>query len=677
VQDDDRLPAVVVLLFFVLLAVFATWPLAGHLTSHIPGDPGDPILNTWILWWNAHAIPLTERWWNAPFLFPMQNAMALSEHLLGISVFTTPMQWAGATPIVSYNVAMLLSFALSGFFAYQLAFRLTRSNAAGWCAGLAFAFGPYRAGQLSHLQVLTAQWMPLMLLGLHEYLAAPAGRAGALGKAGRRTAWLALFGAAWFLQALSNGYFMLFLPALIVPWLVWFVDWRRNPRAGLDIFTAWVIASLPLVPILLEYRDTHEALGLARSLGDIRQFSATISSFTHASPLLALWPAAAGTSQEDFLFPGITAIVLVVVGLGLLVVRSEIRAAFVLRSPLLFYVAATLLMWALALGPGGHPDGPPAWWRPYAWLLWLPGFEGLRVPARFAMIGTCTLAIASALAVARLRPYARGWRAAFVTAVIAGLAADGLMEAVPLAQPPARVMLQDAETAAVVEIPADDPFVNAAAMYRQISHQRPLVNGYTGHTPPHYSVLTFALARSDTSILTALARDRPLVIIVNDRADAGRGFRELIERIPGVALETVSSAGPVFRLRAPRNPASSLPGLPAPPVKALTGHALDAGDQRLVVDLETVQEVAAIQFDLRGRLKDLGERLLIEGSDDGIRWRQVWMGWTGEFVFDATLRDRQRVPVQIPLRGARAALLRIYPAPEWLAKEVRILGTAQ
>ena len=108
---------------------------------------------------------------------------------------------------------------------------------------------------------------------------------------------------------------MLFLPALIVPWLVWFVDWRRNPRAGLDIFTAWVIASLPLVPILLEYRDTHEALGLARSLGDIRQFSATISSFTHASPLLALWPAGAGTSQEDFLFPGITAIVLVVVGL--------------------------------------------------------------------------------------------------------------------------------------------------------------------------------------------------------------------------------------------------------------------------------------------------------------------------------------------------------------------------
>ena len=668
-QDDDHLPAVVVFFLFVLLAVFATWPLAGHLTSRIPGDPGDPVLNTWILWWNAHATPLTERWWDAPFLFPMQNAMALSEHLLGISVITTPMQWAGATPLVSYNVAMLLSFALSGFFAYLLGLRLTRSTAAGWCAGLAFAFAPYRASQLSHLQVLTAQWMPLMLLGLHEYLATHAWRAEASAKAAR-TAWLTLFGAAWLLQALSNGYFMLFLPALIVPWLAWFVDWRRNPRSGLTILAAWTIASLPLVPILIRFRETHEALGLARSLGDIRQFSATLASFTQASPLMAAWPARAGSGQEHLLFPGVTAIVLVVLGLGLIAVKREIRTALALRSPLVFYAAATLLMWALALGPGGQPDGPAAWWRPYAWLLWLPGFDGLRVPARFAMLGTLTLSAAAALAIARLRPASGAGRAVFVTVVIAGLAADGLMASVPLAVPPARVMLPDAGTAIVVEIPADDPLVNAAAMYRQISHERPLVNGYTGHTPPHYAVLTYALARSDTSILTALARKGPLTIVVSDRADAGRGFREVIEAIPGVSLETVSAAGPVFRL-----PAHAVSVSSTVAGTLLNHRVTNVSNQRLVVEIENGPEIAAIRFDLRGRLKDLGERLLIEGSDDGIEWRQVWLGWTGEFVFDATLRDPQRVPVQIPLPGAKVRALRIYPAPEWLAEELRILST--
>jgi hypothetical protein len=113
------------------------------------------------------------------------------------------------------------------------------------------------------------------------------------------------------------------------------------------------------------------------------------------------------------------------------------------------------------------------------------------------------------------------------------------------------------------------------------------------------------------------------------------------------------------------------------PGAILTHRVTNAGNQRLIVDLESEQEIAAIQFDLRGRLKDLGERLLIEGSDDGAQWRQVWLGWTGEFVFDATLRDPQRVPVQIPLQNARVRSLRIYPAPEWLARELRVLSAKQ
>jgi hypothetical protein len=656
-RDGDRTPAVVVLLCFVVLAVAGTWPLTAHLTSRVPVDLGDPILNTWILWWNAHATPLTDRWWNAPFLVPMHDAMALSEHLLGISVFTTPMQWGGATPLVSYNVALLLSYALSGFFAYLLVLRVTGSSGAAWFAGVAFAFSPYRAGQLSHVQVLTAQWMPLMLLGLHQYLTTPGGRTG----------WLVLFGAAWLLQALSNGYFLLFLPALIVPWLMWFVDWRRNRGAGITIVAAWVIASLPLLPILLRYRQTHEALGLARSLGDIRQFSATSSAFAQASPLLAFWPAGSA-GPEHFLFPGITPLLVTAIALGMLVARREIRTALRLRSPLLFYSAATLLMWALALGPGGPADGPPAFWRPYSWLLWLPGFDGLRVPARFAMLGTMTLSVAAAVAVARLAPAARRARAAFILIVLAGLITDGMMERVPLVVPPARLALEDNDGSTVFEIPADDPMVNAAAMYRQISHQRPLISGYTGHTPPHYDVLAFALARSDTSIVTALARHQPLTIVVNDRADANRGFRKLIETMPGIRLETVSAVGPVFRL--PKQP---------PRQRVAAGKNLDAQlaepvDQRLVVDLRRVQAVAAIQFNMGGRLRDLGERILIEASDDGTTWRQVWLGWTGEFAFEATLRDPALVPVQIPLPDARSRYLRIYPAPAWLKDELKVLG---
>ncbi|MCP5804538.1 hypothetical protein NL322_28585, partial [Klebsiella pneumoniae] len=61
--------------------------------------------------------------------------------------------------------------------------------------------------------------------------------------------------------------------------------------------------------------------------------------------------------------------------------------------------------------------------------------------------------------------------------------------------------------------------VNTAAMYRSMRYGRPLVNGYSGHTPPHYTVLTTALDRGDPSVLLELARGRPLVILLNDRLD--------------------------------------------------------------------------------------------------------------------------------------------------------------
>ena len=84
-----------ILLGFSALAVFWTWPAAASLTTRIPHDPGDPVFNIWILWWKAQATPFTETWWNAPMMWPMTGAMALSEHLVGLSVVATQLQWEG------------------------------------------------------------------------------------------------------------------------------------------------------------------------------------------------------------------------------------------------------------------------------------------------------------------------------------------------------------------------------------------------------------------------------------------------------------------------------------------------------------------------------------------------------------------------------------------------------
>jgi hypothetical protein len=112
--------AVRIFFAFLALAVFWTWPLARHLSSRIPHDPGDPVLNAWLLWWNAHAVPFTTRWWSPPIFFPMNGALALSEHLAGISVIATPLQFLHVNALGAYNIALILSFALSAFFTFVL-----------------------------------------------------------------------------------------------------------------------------------------------------------------------------------------------------------------------------------------------------------------------------------------------------------------------------------------------------------------------------------------------------------------------------------------------------------------------------------------------------------------------------------------------------------------------------
>ena len=167
-----------------LLSLVLHGPLLPQFSSAVPSDLGDPLLNTWILWWNAQRLPLTEAYWNAPAFAPASNAFALSETLLGLTWLTTPLQWLGASPLVAYNVMFVLEPVLNGLSAYWLCITLSGRRDAALVGALAFAFAPYHASQLSHLQTEATFFMPVALVGLHRYWTSGAWR------------WLVLFSAA-------------------------------------------------------------------------------------------------------------------------------------------------------------------------------------------------------------------------------------------------------------------------------------------------------------------------------------------------------------------------------------------------------------------------------------------------------------------------------------------------
>ena len=79
---------------FGTVAVATTWPLVLRLGDALPVSSSDPLLNTVILAWDAdRLLHGLQGWWDLPIFHPYTNVLAFSENLLGIALFTAPIQW--------------------------------------------------------------------------------------------------------------------------------------------------------------------------------------------------------------------------------------------------------------------------------------------------------------------------------------------------------------------------------------------------------------------------------------------------------------------------------------------------------------------------------------------------------------------------------------------------------
>ena len=591
-------------LYGVLTLAYA-WPVVTHFGRVLPSDLGDPALNSWILWWEAHSVPLTTRWWNAPMFFPAPGAMALSETLLSLWPLTTPLQWMGASATVAYNVAFLLAFFASAMAAHALAYRLAKRHDASLIAGIAFGFSPYRSAQLPHLQVLCAFWLPFGLLALHRYLSK------------RRPRDLAFFGLCWLMNGLTTGYFLVYFAVLVGLWMLFFLRTRRD---WIAVSATVIVASLPLAPVISGYAKHQAALGLSRDAGEIQTFSADLTAIWATSTNTWLpnhWTRVPGPEGE--LYPGIAVMVLVAlaafaawrsqqkqawsrlrrwlaivglvalaisafswivgqwsfsllgadvsgrhpaktftVGFWLLVLAwagdSRIVNAWRRRSPFFFYGGAACVMFLFALGPLGRAFGADFLQAtPYNLLMMLPGGHSLRAPARFATFFVLCLSVAAAMAFSRWPRFAGNLKA--VALIVVLILADSWVPNMPTGAVPRSYDLTAANPAAVVmELPFEDVYSDTAALLRATRHGHPVVNGYSGYFPAHYEPIITGMRRLDDGLLNALRHYAPLIVFVNRQLDADGSVRKFMD---GIALpeRTQTSLGPLYHL-------SQLPSAP-------------------------------------------------------------------------------------------------------------------
>ncbi|MBZ5556116.1 MAG: discoidin domain-containing protein [Acidobacteriia bacterium] len=752
-----RAPSLIAAAGYTVLTCVLLWPLPIQLSTVLPHDLGDPLLNTWILWWNAHAVPLTARWWNAPMFWPASSAFAFSEHLLGISVLTTPMQWLGATPVTAYNVALLLSFPLTALAAHALVLALTDRRDAAVVAGLMFGFAPYRTAQLGHLQMLLSFWMPLALLALHRYVD------------GSRQRWLWIFGAAWLLQALSNGYFLFFFSLLVALWLAWFASGRAERRSLAAILAAWTIAAVPLAPILWKYREVQVAFDFRRDLTEVAAYSADIAALLTASPHMRFWTLDIFRAEEGELFPGVTAVALLIAVAGVWLWRAprtdrvpRMRAALLVasaflaaaavstpivgpwsiavrgltvvsvgaaskplaqaivcfvaamaidprvvalaraRSRLMFYACATVVMYVLSLGPVPRFLGAPVLTQgPYVWLMRLPGFDGLRVPARFAMLGVLCLSVAAGLAFARLAPAARGRRRRLAWSLVAiGLLFDETAHGIAFPGLPPRMPLLEsaADRAVVLELPAGNPSYDLQAMYRAMYHGRPLVNGYSGYFPPHYVVMQYAGPDDTDALVDAMTARGPLVIRVDSDRDPGARIAHSVITRRGMTPLGNDAGGRLYAVPAtPPDPPVTGSRLPiasvssnvtgSSPARMIDGAlgtwwttgANQRGGETVTIDLGAPRTISAVILSVGAHPNDYPRALAIDLSDDGAEWRTVWTGRGAARALTAAADHPHEIPLSFPLPPSRARVVRLRQTGAdaffyWTVAELAVIG---
>ena len=560
-------------LFFPIVSAAFTWPLVTHLGDTLP-DWADPADSSWRIGSMAGQLladPL--HLYQTTAFYPIHNGLALDELLTGQGLLAAPLIWLTGNPPLAFNVLVFLSYVLSGVALWWLVRDLTGSSGAGLVAGLIFAFAPWHYEQFGHLGLSAQQWMVVALVFLRRFLLGglsaprlltrrnllylqPGSSPSPSCKRWSRgiTPTLRRFCSpstariiCWVRRGSGAGWGRLRRQAGEVP------PWRRlGAQIGL-LAGAGLLGLAVLLPFVWPFMQAQREFGFARSLQEASYWSAAPTSLLRTSPRSWLYaPVQVGlfgleTSSERAMYPGVVALALALVGVIGGLRRRRNGAAVDTQAPPAHtqpgerwvFVALTLAGLILSFGPtlnldayGNNPTGLPL---PYLALYqWVPGFDALRVPARFGQLFMLGLAVCAGYGILdfrlwileRLRTgstihnpqskitvalvllligvdyWAPGLPA---TATPTGAAAPALYRW--LAGPEAaRVIPRDA---LLLELPistAERPVnTNPITLMYGLAHGRPLLNGSANIIPPGYDRLFYQMRRFPTSATLDLA----------------------------------------------------------------------------------------------------------------------------------------------------------------------------
>jgi hypothetical protein len=245
-------------------------------------------------------------------------------------------------------------------------------------------------------------------------------------------------------------------------------------------------------------------------------------------------------------------VVVLVVGLTIVLLAISARARATaggwLASPAAMLSLVTVFAFAMSLGPEIHARGKLIdTWNIYApFHDFVPGFDGVRVPARFAMIvalglaalaghgaaaiarrrhGTIAVALFTALAITEswavplpLNDNATDYKQSGLAPLPGTLAMGSATPAVY------RFAAQLPSSSVLLELPIGEVAFETRYMFYSTSHWRALVNGYSGGAPVEYGLWTEQLSgavEGPDAAWQAVLASRATHIVVHEDSYAG------------------------------------------------------------------------------------------------------------------------------------------------------------
>lgn len=518
--EDKRLEYLLVILVFLAFTLIFFWPLPAHLTDGILVDPGDPVLNTKLIAWDADVLFRSpSNIWQINFFYPSRDVLTYSEHLLTLGVLGAPFYHLTANPSLTYNLLLILGYAFSGFACYLLVKYLTGSRWGALAGGLFFAFAPYKMAQASHIHISFSPFLPLMLLFLFKYMDTGSRRDIILG------------GLFFLLQAFIGWHYALFCVILFaIFWSFKAIShrgehkWRRLASLALLLV---ILALFLLIPALPYVRVRNRMHNFGWSIEQMAYYSAHPKDFLRAHPYNLLYGKLLGLgsaplySCEWTLFPGIAIAILALFSLTRIRKKpdfDDLHSGAAGAGNLLLFTIIAILGLIYILGPkiGGVSN-------PLYYLTFLGNrLNFIRVPTRFYIMVVLGISVLAGYGfsfllqgIARKLKEPRRFRA-HAAAITILIVAELFTIGIPVFSAPTHESLEpvyrwleDQEDCVIAELPtlpieqvylpnSEDIsfspadllpyfFRECGIMLRSSYHNKTTVNGHSGYSPFFYN----------------------------------------------------------------------------------------------------------------------------------------------------------------------------------------------